>query len=180
MNAVPFTSDQLRSDYRNDAQSVALAATSISCKSAPAEAKATVETPSVTSAPPVTPISNSALTIRLKELDLELRRQQVRALEIQAEKEIRLRQLELEAQRVDKSVTSPRSSPSRQSVLAAPDFERPFKLEVNVSNIGARAVLLQEDNLGRPGDGAAAREVAYSSCDLAMMSDWTTGSLATE
>lgn len=33
-------------------------------------------------------------------------------------------------------------------VLAAPNFERPFKMEVDVSTSGAGAVLLQEDDRG--------------------------------
>ncbi|KAL1250687.1 hypothetical protein QQF64_018483 [Cirrhinus molitorella] len=37
---------------------------------------------------------------------------------------------------------------SSSPVLAAPDLERPFKLEVDASNVGAGAVLLQDDEQG--------------------------------
>lgn len=39
---------------------------------------------------------------------------------------------------------------SSSPVLAAPDLERPFKLEVDASNVGAGAVLLQDDEQGVP------------------------------
>ena len=33
-------------------------------------------------------------------------------------------------------------------VLVAPDFEKPFKMEVDACNVGAGAVLIQEDSIG--------------------------------
>ena len=50
-------------------------------------------------------------------------------------------------------------------VLSAPNFERPFKLEVDASSVGAGAVLLQEDEEG------VDHPVCYFSCKIQQLSD---------
>uniref|UniRef100_A0A3B1IMD5 Gypsy retrotransposon integrase-like protein 1 n=1 Tax=Astyanax mexicanus TaxID=7994 RepID=A0A3B1IMD5_ASTMX len=71
------------------------------------------------------PVFNPEITVRLKELEVELQRQNVRAIEIEAQKAIKLRELEIEAKRAEQPLPAPTTSTPR-STGESLDFRSDF------------------------------------------------------